>query len=191
MSVGANVDGITIEKLFSVCHSSLSRSQVVILSFYCFIFSGLVYSIYWWDKHNIFVSLGSFMNVLLGIIIKEVLGVPRVVVVEGYGLGHSMPSGHAFLLSFLVFYYSFVFHEATKVEESNTFLLRTRIGLANIYLLWISFEKVNLGHNNWYDITSGWMLGLLYALMFVHLMSKIIEGDAEIAYTFQIPDKLE
>jgi len=172
-----------IDHLFHVCHATGAdgwvRSAYVTLSLPVMVICGVFYAIYWWDYHLMLVGIGVIINVTLGIILKEILRVPRRL--PNCGVGYSMPSLHTFLATYLVVYFSYLFFEASLRTASKRESLRlwVRIAVACIYLFWISSEKISIGHNTWYDVTMGWILGIPYAFGVVYFISRILINTEE------------
>lgn len=172
-----------VDHLIHVCHATgatnWARSAYVIWSLPLLVICGAVYAIYWWDFHLMIVGLGALLNVTIGIILKEILRIPRKL--DNCGVGYAMPSLHTFLAAYLAMYFSYLFFEASIREEfqRDRTILRVRIAANWLYLLCLSFEKVSIGHNTWLDVTMGWILGIPFAIGMIYVTSRFVAGTEE------------
>lgn len=148
-------------------HGSLS---VLSLSLPLFIGVALVYSLFWRDKHTLYVIGATLFNLMWAYSVKELVRIDRPIS-NCFFVGHSLPSGHASTVTLLSTYYIYSFWRYAREVWSSTALF-LRISTVLFYALGVCFSRVILKLSRPEDIVAGAILGAWGTILFLYVLQR-------------------
>lgn len=169
--------------IFLVCHAhgddpasthNWLIPALISLSLCVFVAAGVVYAVFWWDKHLMMVSAGAVGNIMFSLLIKEMVKVPRSTV--GCGSGYSFPSTYVQGATFLSLYFVYLFWQALSIPDLPKMaigMVWTRIAVSLVYVVLVACSRLWLGTNILQDVMGGAFLGGLYTAAFVYVTQRI------------------
>lgn len=138
-----------------------------------YIVAGLTYSLFWKDKHSLYVLTAVLVISTWIYSVKELARIDRPrswCTIVAY-MGHGMPSLSAAISVFLSFYYIYQFWaHARSVWSKSALIMRTLVLL--IYCIGICFSRVFLMHCYPEDVLVGGILGAICMVLFVFGMGR-------------------
>lgn len=143
---------------------------VVSFSLPLFILVALIYSLFWRDKHTLYVIGATLFNLMWVYSVKELVRIDRPIP-NCFFVGHSLPSGHASTVTLLASYYMYSFWRYARDVWSTTALF-LRIGTVLLYAVGVCFSRLTLKLNRIEDVVSGAILGAWGTILFLYVLQR-------------------
>lgn len=128
-------------------------------------------------KYKILIPTNLVIILFLNQALKFVLQRPRP---EGYRIinetGYSFPSGHSMLSMAVYGYFIYMIYKGVK----NRVLKWTLIVVLAVLIMLIGLSRIYLGVHYTSDVVAGFMISIVYLIMFVKITDRIyLKGDSK------------